>query len=187
MNPFQLIDTLRGELKLRVDQTLAAAAKAIPDQEDEWDAYMRAQEVVPKSSDERIQLLALKEERSKGALPIEVRLVLEKHKLAVIQKLSEIKTEYGSKEWWSRVEAPADKVINEFIDESIKRYIGEMNRTSVSSRNIFANAMKTTPKYFTQVHKAGTKSEKCPTCMAARPEGSDLKTCAFCGSVIFNT
>lgn len=185
MSPFQIIDTLRNELKTRVDQTISTAAKALPYQEDEWDAYLREHDITPPGNDHRAELLALKE-TSRGAIPIEVRLVLEKHKNAVVEKLAGLKKEYASQEWWPRVEAPADKIMSGFVDESIKRYIGDMDRKPVSAKNIFANSLKTTPKYFTQVDKAGTKSEKCPTCMAARPEGNDLKTCAFCGSLIFN-
>lgn len=185
MGPFQLMDALRKELKLAADQTITVAAKAVPDREDEWDAYMRTHELIPKSDDERSELLVLKAEQIKGALPVEVRLVLDKHKQRAEKMLDEWKREHGSAEWWDRVEAPAKKLIKEFVDENIKRYLGELDKVVISAASIFANSASTSSRYVLQVQKAGTRSEKCPTCMAARPEGSDLRTCMFCGAEIF--
>jgi len=184
MSPFELINAFRTELDTAVKKTIALAAKS-PGENKEWADYMSSQGATPKTGEERKELLTLKEETHKGALPIEVRMVFDKHKATASEKLQEWKRQYGQEEWWPRVETPAHKIMDDFIQDGIKKYLGETSK-SVSTKTIFSNSTLTTPKYYTQVYQAGTKSEKCPTCMAARPAGTELTTCAFCGSPIFN-
>lgn len=186
MSPFEIINSFREELETKVNQTIHLASHSPLGGNEEWDVYMKSHELIPKTTDERKQLLALKETASKGALPVEVRMLLEKHQQSATGKLQELKQQFDKEEWWVRVETPAQKLIHNFIEEGIKKYMGETDAKLVSAKSIFSNALRTTPKYMTEIHKAGTKSEKCPTCHAARPADSELKTCAFCGSPIFN-
>jgi hypothetical protein len=187
MNPFQLMDTFRTELQAVVNETIQQAVQAQSVEDERWDAYLRSHDVVPKTSEERKQLLLLTENKTKGALPIEVRQVLEKHKTRATKKLTSLQLEFGKEEWWPRVETPTGKIIHDFIEEGIKKYVGELAPKTSLGQSIFANSKKTTTTYMTKIYQAGTKSEKCPTCMAARPAESDLKTCAFCGTTVFNT
>jgi hypothetical protein len=186
MNPFQLIDAFRTELQAVVNETIQQAVQAQSVEDESWDAYLRSHDVVPKTSEERNQLLSLQENRTKGAIPVEVRQVLEKQKSTAARMLANLKIQFGQEEWWPRVEAPAKKIMDDFIEEGIKKYVGELAPKTSLAKSIFANSKKTTTTYLTKIYQAGTKSEKCSTCMAARPAESDLKTCAFCGSPIFN-
>jgi hypothetical protein len=186
MNPFQLIDTFRTELQAVVNNTIQQAAIAQPDGDEQWDAYLATHYIVAKTSEERKQLLSLKENRTKGAIPVEVRQVLEKQKSMAMRRLDNLKIQFGQEEWWPRVETPAQKIMDDFVEEGIKKYVGELAPKTSLTKSIFANSKKTTTTYMTKIYQAGTKSEKCHTCMAARPAESDLKTCAFCGSPIFN-
>lgn len=185
MSPFQLIDAFRAELQAVVNETIQQATHAQPDEDEQWDAYLRSHDVVPKTSEERKQLLLLKEDSTKGAIPLEVRQVLEKQKIIAARRLANLKIEFGHEAWWPRVEAPAQKIMDDFVEEGIKKYVGELVPKTSLATSIFANSKKTTNTYMTKIYQAGTKSEKCPTCMAARPAESDLKTCAFCGTIIF--
>ncbi len=187
MSPFQLIDAFRAELQTVVNETIQQASHAQPDGDEQWDAHLATHNVVRKTSEERKQLLSLKENKTKGAIPIEVRYVLEKHKTVAAHRLANLQMEFGKEEWWPRVETPARKIIDDFIEEGIKKYVGELEPKTSLTKSIFANSKKTTTTYMTKIYQAGSKSEKCPTCMAARPAESDLKTCAFCGTTIFNT
>lgn len=45
--------------------------------------------------------------------------------------------------------------------------------------NILGNSLNTSVKYEQQ--KAGSETRTCGGCGAARPEGTDLSTCDFCG------
>ena len=79
MGPFQLIDSFRAELQAVVNETIERATHAQPDGDVQWNAYLRLHDVKPNTSEERKQLLALKESGTTGAIPIEVRQVFEKH------------------------------------------------------------------------------------------------------------
>jgi hypothetical protein len=186
MNAFQFMTNLRSQLKTALDETIAVAAKATPHEEDEWDEYLRTHQISPKSLAERDELFALKAEQTQGALPIEVRAVLEKHKDSVSKQLKSWKDEFGSADWWPRVDGAAPSLLHEFVNEGMKQYLGRVNAQVTTVGDVFANAKSTSPSYMTNIQKSGIKSEKCPTCMAARLEGHNLNTCAFCGATIFN-
>lgn len=182
MTPFAILDQFRAFTAALADETFRMAAEG----GDEWDDYMTAHGLEPGTGEERAEIRALHEPPLEGTLPAEVRSLLEKQREAAILKGLEFKQQFGSQEWWMmRVETPMLKLLENYVPDHVKKYIGEMKPKVVSSGTLFANALTDTPKYFTDVSGAGTQSEKCPTCMAARPAGTELKKCAFCGTEIF--
>jgi hypothetical protein len=56
-------------------------------------------------------------------------------------------------------------------------------RPKVTAGSIFANAQQTSVRLGDD--KEAVKTKKCASCGAARPEGTDLKICAFCGKDFF--
>lgn len=51
--------------------------------------------------------------------------------------------------------------------------------------NILGNALASSQKYATE--SSGVETRKCSNCGAARPEGTDLSTCDYCGFEFFKT
>lgn len=56
-------------------------------------------------------------------------------------------------------------------------------KPKVTTASIFANAQLTSVRLGDE--KEAVKTRKCASCGAARPEGTDLKLCAFCGKDFF--
>lgn len=50
---------------------------------------------------------------------------------------------------------------------------------------ILGNSLNTSVKHEQQ--KAGLETRTCGSCGAARPEGTELSTCAFCGFEFYHT
>jgi len=60
---------------------------------------------------------------------------------------------------------------------------GSSNNTNNLLLNILGNALSSSSKY--EAAKSGVETLTCGSCGAARPEGTDLNTCDYCGFEFF--
>jgi hypothetical protein len=116
---------------------------------------------------------------ARGALPLELRSVLEAIRgytarllAALSQRLPDGNPEVD------RLRTELDS----FVDQVMRDFTAKV-RPAPTVAGIFANAQRTTTR-FAEV-RDGVRTKKCPLCGAARPEGTDLRACAFCGQSLF--
>lgn len=67
--------------------------------------------------------------------------------------------------------------------DSSKDNAPKVSNSSNPLLQILENAMASSMKY--EKEKSGVETRKCSNCGAARPEGTDLSTCDYCGFEFF--
>lgn len=174
---------LRKEFQSKIEECVAIARTATSDESDTWDNYLKNLSLTPLTKEDRNQRYTLNETIQTGALPVELRSVLDFHSAAIRQTMNDLKTEFGNQDWWiDRVEKPFLKVVDDMPRQTLQEYIGAVR---MDSTTILKNAAKVSYGYFDTTVKSNSKSHLCPTCRAARPAETDLTTCSFCGSSLF--
>lgn len=121
--------------------------------------------------------LALRQPLKKGALPVEVRHVLERLQTITRKTLSDAAV-------GDETSAAFEKTLEHFVEEDMTLYLKAV-RPAASPKSIFATAKATTKKYGDMNTKAVVEIVRCKSCGAARPEGTDLRVCDFCGGNFF--
>ncbi len=102
----------------------------------------------------------------KGVLPVELRVVLE----AIAAHVAR--------------EPGAERMaieLNTFVEREMLRFIAAAQPAKAVMGNIFANANASAVRF---ASVDGVSALKCSCCGAARPAGSDLRTCTFCGNAL---
>jgi hypothetical protein len=154
-----------------------------------WDRLLRELGLEPPSAAERAQALATDVPIAKGPVPAEVRRALEKLHAAVaaeatrLQRAVDRATDVDTTALDEQLDQLA-KRLGDFVDTEVKRYIAAI-RPAPAAAGIFANALATTPDYAAMRQEEGVETKTCKTCGAARPAGTDLETCDFCGGSFF--
>jgi hypothetical protein len=130
----------------------------------QWDALVRELGLVPLTAEQRQAIRATGVPKLKGVLPVELRVALEKVRLQAssLPGAAAVKTELST-----------------FVDRTLLKYVSAAQPAKAAVAGIFANAHRTA------VRSSGADSVsalKCGCCGAARPAGSDLAVCTFCGN-----
>jgi hypothetical protein len=154
-----------------------------------WDRLLGELGVEPPSTDQRLQALSTNVPLSKGPVPAEVRKALEKLRADLSVEVERFRAALDQNP--GAADATQDEQLEEldrrlasFVDAEVKRYIAAV-RPAPAAAGIFANALATTPSYAADRQGAGVETKMCGTCGAARPAGTDLRTCDFCGGSLF--
>jgi len=187
MNPFQIVSTLRTQLQINIEACLTLARETSADNFQTWNNYLTSQSIEPLSSEDRAIRYQLNKSVKQGALPIEVRAVLEHHVRQMLLVLNNFKKEYGHESWWeSRVEKPVKQLGIDLNNQSMEEYIGGIQNRNTPSQ-VLENAAQVSYGFREYFHKSKAKSHLCPTCRAARPAHADLNVCYFCGTPLFES
>jgi hypothetical protein len=183
MSPFQIMSILRKEFQSKIEESLTLARAVSTEESQAWDNHLKSLALTPMTIEERKQRSSLNNTIHTGALPIELRSVLEFHSTAILQTMNTYKNEFGHFDWWNnRVETPFLKVVNDMPQQTLTTYIGTIRSQSAA---IFENAAEVSYGYFETTVRSNSKSHLCPTCRAARSANTDLTICSFCGTPLF--
>lgn len=183
------IQSLSDDTQTRVRQTVTMAKERPAEGHDTWNAHLAAIGLLPMTAVQIGALIQTGANIKSGALPIELRQVLQKIKdnaeLEIGKLTAELETLEADDEFDADPPRESLERLNDFlrdmVDKEVRDYI-QSTKPATGLKGIFANAATTTPKYFEHAAKAGVKTLKCPTCGAPRPADQSLETCAFCGS-----
>lgn len=148
-----------------------------------WDAVLREHGVSPLPPTERQRHIQEGPRRSRGALPIEVRWVIE----AVHQRSRE-----AARALDLRVETPEEQRIVDGIEHRLVNLVEDTTRAHLqrvtpavnTTASIFANARATTPNYASAGAAAGVSQMKCKSCGAPRKSLEEIGACGYCGGKI---
>ncbi len=171
------LSELRARHQARLEELLRAALAGRPQGDDRWDAVLLGLRLTPPAAEQRLALLQTSRTQLRGALPVEVRRALEVIREDAFVALRGLKTAEDAED-----RARFEEELASFVDRALRDYI-DQTRPVASVSGIFANARSTTVTYGDA--KDQVKARRCQTCGAARPDGSDLRTCAFCGQAFF--
>ena len=141
-----------------------AFSTALEGDGEKWDRLVLELGLVPLNAGQRQAIRATGVPKLKGVLPVELRVVLEKVRAQVsgLPGAEVLKTELST-----------------FVDRTLLKYVSAAQPAKAAVAGIFANAHRTA------VRSSGADSVsalKCSCCGAARPAGSDLAVCTFCGN-----
>ncbi len=178
------LDALEHKLHSSVGDVLELARQTPPAGTPAWIALMASVGVEPLGLRQREQALRTGFQFHRGALPVEVRMVLER-----------IRDDVSTRS--RTVAEPADVLTGETARayvESFQRRLDELVETrlqdyvdaikpAASVNAIFANALASTKKFTAE--GSGSQTKTCDCCGAGRPADTDLRTCAFCGTPFF--
>jgi hypothetical protein len=139
-----------------------------------WDALMREHGVEPLSREERHKHVTEGAKRSKGALPIEVRMVITSiyDRAREVARKMEITTDSRK----------IDQRLYSLVDEVTRAHLQRVTPAAPTTSSIFANARATTPSYGGGV-KAGLNQMKCTMCGGPR-RSEELGPCVYCGGTL---
>lgn len=176
-------NSLENELSHSIQQTVNLAKSTPPKGGEEWFSFMMTMGVEPLNVTARSNALASGFQFNQGALPAEVRRVMERLKQDVADRATRFTEKHGGS-------AEANKILlDEFlvtledvVESSMGDYVLSI-KPKAALAGIFANAAITTKTFEKQ--DAGAITKKCRCCGAARPSDTELKTCAFCGTSFF--
>lgn len=175
--------SLEHELSRSIEQTIDLAKDTPPKGGEEWFSFMITLGVEPLDMKSRGHALSSGFQFNQGALPVEVRRVIERLKDDVAERATRFTEKHGGS-------AEANKILlDEFlvtledvVESSMGDYVLSI-KPKAALAGIFANAAMTTKTFEKQ--DAGAITKKCRCCGAARPSDTELKTCAFCGTSFF--
>ncbi len=148
------------KLQSEIDRVFAAALANNPG---EWDALVRSFGLAPLTADQRAFIRGQAGvPKLKGVLPVELRVVLEALR--------------------ARAPAGTDAMeLKTFVDRELLRFVAAAQPPKSVLPNICVNAQASAVRMSAD---ASIGAKKCPCCGAARAAGSDLQTCAFCGTTL---
>jgi hypothetical protein len=150
----------------RVREVAGTALECRAGGDPRWDALLRSLGLEPPRESQRLALLAAAPLR-RGVLPVELRAALEALKEAIER------------------DAPGPELRAELaglVEREMTEYLRRV-RPPQGLAGIFANAQATTIRHADT--QDGVATRKCDACGAARPEGTDLRKCAYCGGDLF--
>ncbi|MHB8872766.1 MAG: hypothetical protein ACYC8T_03670 [Myxococcaceae bacterium] len=136
----------------------------------EWDGHLASLGLTPMTFEQRLAVQRQGVANLKGALPVEVRRALQ----AVRDE--ELKGLVGLDDASLRLK------LDTTIERELRDYLNRC-RPRASLGSIFANAQATTVRLGEVKDQVAVL--KCRCCGAARPDGSNLRVCAFCGAELF--
>lgn len=171
------VTELRARHEARVEELVRAALEWRPAGDDRWDALLSGLGLKPMSAEQRLRLFQSSRTQLRGALPVELRGALEvirEHSSRALRALDVADDEDARARFERELEAFVDRELGAYIDRT---------RPTTTVSSIFANARSTTVTFGGA--KDQLKARRCRTCGAARPEGTDLRRCAFCGQDLF--
>jgi hypothetical protein len=132
-----------------------------------WDALVRELSLTPLTPPQRSAIRSAGVPKLKDVLPVELRVVLE----AIRARLAQ---QPGA--------AALAMELETFVDRELLRYVAAAQPPKAAVAGIFANAQRTS------VRSGGAGDSvsalRCSCCGAARPAGSDLRVCTFCGAAL---
>jgi hypothetical protein len=145
-----------------------------------WDAVLRDHGVQPLPPEERQKHITEGPKRTRGALPIEVRLcitsIYDRARDAV--RAMDMKSETPEENDLVRAIEQRLVVVVDFVTSA---HLHRVTPVAPTTSSIFANARATTPSYGGGV-KAGMNQMKCTACGAPRKtEDPSVGPCVFCG------
>jgi hypothetical protein len=180
---------LEERLRARAQEVVDKAMAAHVGEDPSWDAFLLGLKLKPLVAALRLEILQQGVPNLRGALPVEVRRAFEairregeRDLRPLMEELKAVDAQGGDV---GDVEARIDKLRHELealVDREMREYLAKC-RPKITVSSIFANAQMTSVRMGDD--KDGVKTKKCGCCGAARPEGTDLKTCAFCGNDFF--
>lgn len=139
-----------------------AFTTALAGDEARWEEVVRSLGLTPLTAEQRGFIRKAGVPKLKGVLPVELRVALEAIRAQVAQE-----------------EDPME--LKTFVDREMLRYIAAAQPPKAVMGNIFANANASAVR---MASADGISALKCGCCGAARPAGSDLRTCTFCGNAL---
>lgn len=151
-----------------------------------WQALLLRFNISAAEEGEKLQ--ASQFNHKKGALPIELRRMLQglqNHYRAKLHRLRHDIDNLNPEQFDVALElvGEAEEKLKLFIDPTVKTYI-EQIRPKITIQSIFANAMSSSIKQQNSAEHVHSKT--CACCGAARPNKTNLKMCAYCGSPFFS-
>jgi hypothetical protein len=153
------------QLQAHLDQAFAAA---LANDAPKWDALVRSLGLTPLTDEQRQFIRRSGVPKLKGVLPVELRVVLEavRSKIVALPGAAKIQTD-----------------LEVFVEREMLRFIAAAQPPKAVMGNIFANAQQSAVRLGAAAD--AVMALKCGCCGAARPAGSDLRSCAFCGNALF--
>lgn len=183
------LDELTKHFSRSADDVISRAEVVQPGTDPDWTTYMTSLGLTPVPPDEKMNVLVTTNQgQFQGALPSEVRDILNHHKKNILVEVrkqksnlddsiaSDPQTTFDFDDFKTSLES--------LIKEKIQHYVNK-SKPSFSTQGIFANAMMTSLNTGTASAQVNTKT--CDCCGAARPNNSDLRTCQFCGNEFFGS
>jgi len=178
----------QGErLQTRVREVVGKALQSRVGEDPSWDGFLVGLGLKPLAAARRLELSSQGVPNLKGALPIEVRKALDairRQSERDLEPLVEELTGPGTDDDGD-AEGCIDRLrrdLAELVDREMQEYLVKC-RPKVTLSSIFANAQMTSVRLGDAA--PDVKARKCTCCGAARPEGTDLRSCAFCGNDFF--
>ncbi len=178
------LTVLERELHNSVGDVLELARQTPPAGTPEWIALMAARGIEPLGLKQREQALRTGFQFHRGALPVEVRMVLERIRDDVSTRSRRV-TEPPDASAGETARAYVESFyrrLEELVETLLQDYVDAI-KPAASVNAIFANAMASTKKFAAE--GAGSQTKTCNCCGAGRPADTDLRTCAFCGTPFF--
>ncbi len=166
--------TLLADLEARAAELVRVASEAPLGGGPPWQAVLTAHGVAPLPADDRQAYLASGMPMNRGALPIEVRRVLE-----VLQRTASAALAHLAAS--QEVDDAVERRVATLADRAMRDYLHAV-RPPVTAGGIFANARASTPRFAATV--AGVATMRCSACGASRSSEGD-QACRFCGAPIY--
>lgn len=142
---------------------------ALSSDEPGWDTFVRSLGLTPPTAEQRAFIRASGVPKLKGMLPVELRVVLEAIRARFVEQAS---TE----------SMKTDLLV--LVDREMLRFVAAAQPPKSVLPGIFANAQRTSVRQGPQGDSIN--AQRCTCCGAARPAGSDLRSCTFCGQSFFS-
>jgi hypothetical protein len=180
------IAAFEERLRARVQELLSRALASRAGDDPAWDEYLGSLGVRPLTAAKREEIHAAGVPNLRGALPVEVRKALVALAGALgeeLRALAEAVDGAGGETGESERRLDAlEAELRDLAERQAREYLNQA-RPRASLLGIFANAQQSTIRYAAAGEAVQTK--KCACCGAARPDGTDLAACAFCGAAFF--
>lgn len=179
------IKKIKADFPKEIEKVFKIAKKSDSQKDKEWDKLLIEYEIKPLSSEERTKIIERGLSIKKGALPSELRLLLEKIRnkyIFLVDKFDDdlLEDEVSRKD----LDNFRYQILENFIENKIKEYINQI-KEPVALNTIFANASKSIGR-IAQLQEAKLYTIKCKTCGAARLEEDQYNHCSYCGSQVFD-
>lgn len=143
-----------------------AFTTALAGDELRWEEVVRSLGLTPLTAEQRAFIRKTGVPKLKGVLPVELRVVLEAIR-------AQVSSGPGA--------GALTMELKTVVDREMLRYIAAAQPAKAVMGNIFANANASAVR---MASADGISALKCGCCGAARPAGSDLRVCTFCGNAL---
>ena len=177
MTTHPAVQALATRVDARVREVTGIAARSALGGGPEWDSVLQSLAISPLPLDARASYLASGMPMSRGALPIEVRRVLERVQADARRELSALANGGADDSACDELGA----TLRDLADREMRAYIQAI-RPPAQTSSIFKNALASTPRYAATA--AGVSTTKCSACGAARADLA-VEVCQFCGASFY--